>query len=143
MSDFKPPSTPGWKPTLLLDWDGVINPYSQGWKDGVLYETTVTPGFFEWATEAKKQFKLVIYSSRSKTPEGIAAMKTWLAERWMEWKPAGLDAGMALVTDFEFAHEKDKAFLTIDDRCMQFRGDWAAPWLNPDVLLAFKPWNVK
>lgn len=121
------------KPILCIDFDGVIHSYERGWQDGVIYGT-VTPGFFEWAKEAAKHFRLVIYSSRSGTPEGIAAMRSWLATQ------AQL-AGLYFVPDFEFAHEKPPAFLTIDDRAIQFQGDWTA--LPPHELRAFKPWNAK
>jgi hypothetical protein len=134
------------KPILCLDFDSTIHLYSKGWQNGTIYDDVV-PGFFEWATEAKKQFRLVIYSSRSKTPEGITAMKAWLTRRWIEWDGGNTDqkdpGSIIPLLDFEFAHEKPPAFLTIDDRAIQFRGDWSVAWLQPDTLRAFKPWNAK
>jgi len=125
------------KPILCLDFDGVIHRYSKGWQDGVIYDD-VTPGFFEWAFEAEAQFRLVIYSSRSKTPEGIAAMARWLAEQETKWaSPVRLAHGTTF--KWEFANEKPPAFLTIDDRAICFGGNWER--LRPSALRAFKPWN--
>jgi hypothetical protein len=120
------------KPVLVLDWDGVIAKYE---------DVSVTSGFFEWADKARSYFNLVVHCYRSNTPEGIADMKAWLAVRLMRWnpkKPSDLK-----ISDFTFTHEKPAAFVTIDDRAIRFMGDWSAPWLNPDALRAFKPWNVK
>jgi hypothetical protein len=130
------------KPTLCIDYDGVIHSYEKGWQDGLIYGT-VTPGFFEWAEQAAKQFKLVIYSSRSSTEEGQLAMLGWLIEQRRKWREAG---GMHETNEplgFEFADKKPAAWLTIDDRAICFRGDWAAPELAPDAMRAFKPWNAK
>lgn len=114
-------------PILCLDFDGVIHDYREGWKGGVIYGD-VTPGFWEWAIEAQKHFKLVVYSSRSK--DGVGAMHDWLvAQGWPD------------VVDIEFAHEKPPAFLTIDDRALTFRGKWSA--FDPAELCNFKPWMVE
>lgn len=130
--------TDQWKPVLCLDFDGVIHDYKEGWKDGSIYGN-VTPGFFDWATEAKEHFKLVIYSSRSKTPEGVAAMREWLTDKITAWQTGKWD--VVTLGDFTFAHEKPPAFLQIDDRAITFNGDWKP--LVPAMLRQFKPWNVR
>ena len=133
---------PDFKPTLCIDMDGTIHAFSKGWHDGTLYDD-VTDGFFEWAEQAAKQFKLVIYSSRSATDEGRAAMLAWLIEQRRAWREA---AGMHDETDaplgFEFADKKPAAWLTIDDRAVRFNGDWSAVELAPNTLRMFRPWNL-
>ena len=132
---------PDFKPTLCIDMDGTIHAFSKGWHDGTLYDD-VTDGFFEWAEQAAKQFKLVIYSSRSATDEGRTAMLAWLVEQRRAWREA---AGMH-ETDgplgFEFADKKPAAWLTIDDRAVRFNGDWSAVELAPNTLRMFRPWNL-
>lgn len=145
------------KPILCLDFDGVLHRYSRGWRGGHIYDP-VTPGFFAWVEEARKKFRLVIYSSRSKHPDGINMMAQWLiiqaeneAPNWQMTdfpEPEHnvlrfLDAKRAELLLFTFAHEKPAAFLTIDDRAIRFDGDWALQGLSPDALLAFKPWNYR
>jgi hypothetical protein len=132
------------KPTLCLDFDGCIHAYRRGWQDGVIYDDVV-PGFFEWAARAKDHFKLVIYSSRSKDPGGIEAMEQWLRFQHTHWVETEWNGGMTVQTDidFEFAHEKPPAWLTIDDRCIPFKGDWNAEQLLVATMLAFKPWNAR
>lgn len=125
------------KPILCIDFDGVIHSYERGWQDGVIYGEP-TPGFFHWASYAKQHFRLVIYSSRSKTPEGIAAMREWLD---LKMNRSGKLHQHLTMDDFEFAHEKPPAFLTIDDRAVTFRGQWGD--LLPEELLQFKTWTQK
>ena len=127
------------KPILCIDFDGVIHRYGKGWQNGAIYDD-VTEGFFEWAEKAAKLFKLVIYSSRSKDDDGVVAMGLWMTEQRRKWRKAGGKSDDGIV-EFEFAHEKPPAFLTIDDRCTQFNGSWVE--LDPEELIAFKPWNVR
>jgi hypothetical protein len=123
-----------YKPILCLDFDGVIHRYSKGWQDGSIYDD-VTEGFFDWAEKAKEYFKLVIYSSRSKTDEGVMQMSLWLQKQRSAWANK---SGVTTITEFEFAHEKPPAFLTIDDRALCFSGTWAI--FDPQILRGFKPW---
>lgn len=128
------------KPTLCIDFDGVIHSYEKGWQNGEIYGV-VTPGFFNWAEKATKKFKLVIYSSRSKTPTLRRAMEKWIFEAMVDYygNAAQSDDPPLTPSDFEFAHEKPAAWLTIDDRAICFRGDWDL--LDPETLLNFKPWT--
>jgi len=134
MADFKP--------TLCIDFDGVIHSYERGWQDGVIYGDVV-PGFFEWVERVRDHFKLVIYSSRSKEDAGVVAMGKWLHEKRNAWIKGGGQRNPTEPLDIEFSHEKPAAWLTIDDRCIRFDGDWAAAELEPANLRAFKPWMQK
>lgn len=116
-------------PILCLDFDGVIHDYRRGWQDGEIYGD-LTPGFWEWAVEAQKYFQLVVYSSRSKDKNGELDMTRWL-----------IDQGWPDVIKLTFAHEKPPAFLTIDDRALTFKGNWAD--FDPQGLRDFKPWMVE
>jgi len=134
------------RPTICIDFDGVIHSYERGWQNGVIYGTVV-PGFFRWAIAACEHFDLVVYSSRSKSPEGGTAMREWLGTQSIHAiengeVPADYDWG-GLFGRLHFAHEKPTAWLTIDDRAICFRGDWSAAELTPDAIRAFKPWMAK
>jgi hypothetical protein len=129
-------------PTLCIDFDGVIHDYKNGWQGGAIYGEVV-PGFFEWLEEVRPYFKIVVYSSRSKTDEGVTAMVVWLHDKRNAWIKAGGRRHPTELLEIEFAHEKPAAWLAIDDRAIQFRGDWSDPQLDPRVMLAFKPWNVE
>lgn len=125
------------RPIICLDFDGVIHKYSRGWNGGVIYDV-MTPGFAQWAMQARKHFSLCVYSSRSKQESGREAMRTWLYERLLE-QLEHADAN-DLFGDLTFCDTKPPAFITIDDRAIQFRGDWSAWWIAPETLLNFKPW---
>lgn len=133
MTDFKP--------TVCIDFDGVIHSYEKGWQNGVIYGEVV-PGFFEWVERVRHQFNLVIYSSRSKDDAGVTEMGLWLHGKRFKWIAAGGQRDKLEPLTFEFAHEKPAAWLTIDDRAIRFTGDWSAPELTADAMRSFKPWNV-
>lgn len=131
------------KPIVCVDFDGVIHSYDRGWQDGAIYGIVV-PGFFEWLKVAQDYFQIVIYSSRSKTADGVAAMREWLDrenQRWLDesGKTGEEYNGFPVV----FAHEKPPAFLTIDDRAITFNGDWFDDAYWPEKLRDFKPWNAQ
>jgi hypothetical protein len=130
------------KPIICLDFDGVIHSYEHGWADGTIYGHA-TPGFFEWANEAAKHFRLVIFSTRSSQEGGISDMQMWLHRERKLWR-ASINGGAwqtkadETAVTFEFATEKPPAFVSIDDRGMTFDGNWSR--FEPEMLIAFKTW---
>ena len=120
---------PNGKPILCLDFDGVIHSYTSGWKGPDVIPDPPVPGAIAFIKEALEHFDVQIYSSRSKYPRAIDAMKTWLCEHGLNLSGLGV----------QFPTEKPPAFLTIDDRAMRFEGVFP----NPKDLLDSKPWNKK
>ena len=136
------------RPTLCIDFDGVIHSYEKGWQDGAIYGTVV-PGFFEWAKSLAGKFDLVIYSSRSKEEAARLAMQSWLITQHAKQMPDDcledcILGGTVRLGDLDFCMASDKpaAWLTIDDRAIQFTGNWSDPALTPEAMLAFRPWNA-
>ena len=126
------------KPILVLDFDGVIHSYENGWADGSIYGRA-TPGFWEWAIRAEKVFRLCIHSSRIKTPLDATRVEQWLGREFEAWRvSSGRNA--AEFPYFELCITKPPAFLTIDDRALCFHGDWTAPFLDPGNLHGFRSW---
>jgi len=130
------------KPTICVDFDGVIHSYEKGWQNGEIYGTVV-PGFFNWLHRVQNNVKVVIYSSRSKDPDNLKAMQLWLSQQWREWRNNYHAGQIDDTLIIEFAHEKPAAWITIDDRAICFQGDWNAPELQLGAILAFKPWMTK
>lgn len=125
------------RPTLCLDFDGVIHSYEKGWQDGVIYGIP-TDGFFMWAEKAREHFTLVIFSSRSDSHKNIKPMQDWLKVHLWDWQQDHLESTLS-IHDFHFYTRKPPAFISIDDRALTFMGDWNE--FNMERLLAFKPWN--
>lgn len=130
------------KPILCVDFDGVIHSYSSGWKGATVIPDPPTPGALRWLWKATEWWNIQIYSSRSKDPEAVKAMRYWMAihatEEFGHDHPMSVDSDNYPIT---FAHEKPAAFLTIDDRAICFEGDWSE--IDAADLLHFKPWNKR
>ena len=133
------------KPTLCLDFDGVIHSYTSGWKGADVIPDPPVKGSIWFIVDAMDHFTVAIYSSRSGQPGGIEAMQSWLFEWARElasenpnmWPSVGWRE--RLVTEIQWPTQKPAAFLTIDDRAITFDGDWSK--YDPKYLLDFKPWN--
>lgn len=136
------------KPIICLDFDSTVHLYLSPWTDACTISDGATPGFFEWAYEAQKHFRLAIYSSRSKEPGAIPAMQAWIRKEHADWlahreckhsrEPASYDPGEL---EIAFPTSKPAAFLSIDDRALTFTGSWSD--FDPQALLGFRPWNKK
>ena len=129
-------------PILCVDFDGVIHSYTSAWINEYTIPDPPVPGALRWLWEAAKIFKVVIYSSRSKSEAGRTAMREWMG-MWSVDPVLGIphDWDCAPLAELDYAHEKPAAFLTIDDRAIQFDGNWTK--LDPEKLRLFKPWNKR
>ena len=128
----------GYKPILLIDFDGVIHMYKTPFDMKVIPDPPV-PGAMDFLYKAIEKFNVNIYSSRSSNEKGLEAMKTWLLFHLRE--ELGEVEGDYVYNHLKFPTYKIPAFLTIDDRAITFNGDWNE--FDVDSLLSFKPWNKK
>lgn len=127
------------KPILCLDFDGVIHSYTSGWQGAGLCADPPVPGTKEFLLKAAEMFEIHIFSSRSNQEGGISAMQYYVSDLV---SPLGQEISQQdhnLLEGIQWPTEKPPAFLTIDDRAIQFVGTWP----NPEELLKFQPWNKK
>lgn len=94
-----------YKKTILVDLDGVLNTY-----DGKYDEIFIPPikdGAYQFLEKLSYNFEIKIFTTRNKL----------LANKWIIENK--LDKFVADVTNY-----KSPAFLIIDDRCINFRGNF-------------------
>jgi hypothetical protein len=121
---------PRGKRILLLDFDGCIHSYKNGWQGVAIIPDPPVPGVFEWIETALIYFDIHVYSSRSSSPEGKYAMYEYIKKH----------AGPDLALNLTYTSEKSRAWITIDDRCVCFNGKWSDTRYDPEELLKFNPW---
>lgn len=113
------------KKTVVFDFDGVIHRYSTGWiRDTVIPDPPV-PGIREAIAGIRKNYRVVVVSTRCATEEGRAAIESWLYKYDIE------------VDDIK--KEKPPAICYIDDRAICFDG--RADLLEAKIE-AFQPWYL-
>ena len=116
-----------YKPTICLDFDGVINSYSK-WTGYGDIPDPIVEGARDFIDEAKKEYKICIFTTRAKTEEGKLAVKEYLVKN-------GIDA-----YDVEISDTKPPAIVYIDDRAICFTGTFTGLL---EKIKTFKPWNRK
>lgn len=147
------------KRILLIDFDGVLHSYESGWQGARVIPDPPVPGAMKFLDEALEYFDVHIYSSRSRQWGGKRAMKKWLLRELEKYvcekypdehfdtlpdpfntdKYASEQLALDILEKIKFPTKKPAAFLTIDDRCLCFKGVFPFP----KVLQKFKPWNRK
>jgi hypothetical protein len=114
------------KPTVIFDFDGVINSYSSGWTGADSTPDPPVNGIREAIAQIRRYYRVVVVSSRCYHPGGIEAIRAWLGK---------YDIAVDDVTD-----EKPPAKVIVDDRAINFDG-------NAAVLLEkinkFQPWTKR
>lgn len=114
--------------TVAVDFDGVLHSYTTPWINAETIPDEPVAGAIRWLCEIERDFDVVIFTTRGKTPEGQRAVRNWLHEH-------GWESGMnAIVTA-----EKPPALIYIDDRAWRFEGHF--PKVH-EIHLA-RPWNKR
>lgn len=138
--------------TICLDFDGVIHSYISGWLEPDFIPDPPVPGALAFikAVLESPEYELQIYSSRNNQRGGIRAMQNWL--RFWFIKEYGFPEGASIGNQLTkvwlddpthpnhwkyFPLNKPSAFITIDDRALNFRGIFP----TFEEINAFKPWN--
>jgi len=154
------------RPILCLDFDGVLHSYESGWKGAAEIPDLPVDGAIAFLLQAMGRFTVCIYSSRSHQWGGKRAMRRWLqnhimremADTLFRQKPLWLrelvtaeydnaapydlnlrELAAVVVKRIEFPKFKPPALVTLDDRAIQFKGDFP----DLDEIEEFKPWNKK
>jgi hypothetical protein len=131
-SSTDPRRKPQGKLILLLDFDGCVHSYTSGWRGANIIPDPPVPGVIEWLETALVHFDICIFSARSSDADGRLAMYHYVKQH------AGPDSTLA--ERLRFVAEKPSAFITIDDRCIPFNGNWSDPRFDPKEILKFVPW---
>lgn len=124
------------KPILCLDFDGVLHSYTSGWKGAACIPDPPVPGAMAFLVEAVERFQVAVFSSRSSQQFGVQAMWDWLRDRLAEHLNCRM-AAADLVKRIDFPLSKPAAFVTLDDRAINFAGTFPPI----ESLKAFRPWT--
>ncbi|MBQ3311925.1 hypothetical protein IJG72_07605 [bacterium] len=106
------------KKTIYIDLDGVLNNYTGNFD--INYIPQIKDGAKEFLQKLSENFIIKLYTTRNKI----------LASKWL------IDNNLDSLID-DVTSEKGLCFLYIDDRCLNFNGDYAK-MLND--INNFKPW---
>lgn len=130
------------KPTLCLDFDGVIHSYVSGWQGYDVISDPPVEGAIEFLLEAVNHFDVCIFCARSETDRGIRAMQAWLSKHeavyWKEHPNLSLPK-TTLLMNIDFPRKRPPAFVTLDDRAITFTGKFP----SMQTLKRFQPWYEK
>lgn len=110
--------------TVVFDFDGVIHSYTSGWKGVDVIPDPPVAGIREAIAEIRKQYRVVVVSSRFRDEKGMQATIKWLEKN-------------DIIVD-DLSIEKQPALVYIDDRALTFDGNAAALL---EKIKYFKPWH--
>jgi hypothetical protein len=113
-----------YKKKLLFDFDGVIHSYVNGWQGVDLALDKPVKGIKETIDILKKDYQIIIYSSRCSHIKGLECIGNYCKEHKIYYDN---------ISDI-----KPAAYLTIDDRAICFDGDSKK---LIDKIKNFKVWN--
>jgi hypothetical protein len=98
------------RPTVCLDFDGVIHAYTTEWAGETTISDPPTHGAGRAIERLRERYRVVVHSPRCRTEEGRTAIEHWLQKH-----------GIAVD---EICEHKPPAMVYLDDRAVRFEGDW-------------------
>ena len=136
--------------TICVDFDGVIHRYDSGWQGADVICDPPVDGAFKALHNLcdDPEIEVAIHSSRSAGKGGIEAMKKWLDYHENLWRISPAPEHENIINPYApylserctFPTDKPPAMVYIDDRGINFDGDWSK--ITPD-LKDYTPWNKK
>tara|TARA_R100001443_G_scaffold112828_1_gene126844 strand:- start:8228 stop:9217 length:990 start_codon:yes stop_codon:yes gene_type:complete len=114
-----PPGLEGELNTLAIDFDGVIHTFDKGWHDGTCYGDPIE-GSLEAIEELAKYWRIIVFSAKVKPDRPLVNGKSGyeLVDEWL------INHGIRDLID-EITFEKPRADYYIDDKAIEFKGDWS------------------
>jgi len=129
------------KDSIAVDFDGVIHGYSDGWKDGTIYDDPI-PGVQKALKKLQEKFRIIIFSTRNhdRTVDGkkesnqIDEMRKYMEKHEVPFDEIYQGNGKPLVE------------LYIDDNAYRFEGDWDKSITEIDrhllTAMGLKVWDM-
>jgi hypothetical protein len=113
-----PPGLENQLNTLAVDFDGVVHTFDKGWHDGTCYGDPIE-GSLDALKSLSKDWNLVLFTAKVKPDRPLVNGKNGyeLVDEWL--RKYGI---RELFNEITF--EKPRADYYIDDKAIEFRGDW-------------------
>lgn len=126
------------KPTIALDFDGVIHAYTSGWKGAHIIPDPIVPGACRAIENYQiAGYRVAIYSTRSKSLRGRRAMQAYLERHIIEHFGVDRVGADDCYGAIQWPWFKPPALITIDDRAWRFTGMFP----TVDEIKAFRTWQ--
>lgn len=129
--------------SVALDFDGVLHLDMGAGGSGNIIPEGPVPGAIERLLELINHPQIdhvYIFSLRCYGQHGIDAMASWLYHCLLD-HGCRMEEAVKVVGSLSFVKTKPENCVIIDDRCMQFKGNWNAPEFSADAIANFKGWN--
>ena len=114
------------KRVICLDFDGVIHAHLLSWKDRQTVSSGVVDGVVEAIEQLRRSYVVKVHSGRCCEESGRQAIEDWL-------KVKGIEVD-------EVCKDKPQAYLYVDDRGIQFKGDWSQTIKD---IEGFRQWQAE
>lgn len=131
------------RPTISVDFDGVLHAYTSGWKGASVIPDGPVSGAIEWLCDlvdplrGEDALKVVVCSARARRPWGWWAVRRWLREQIFEHYGCDQVRADDVWSSIRVTSTKPAAIVYVDDRAWRFDGKH---FPSSEELRAHRPW---